>query len=160
MTNYAPSAAGQFRAFSAGRHPEGPVDPLAIEFLQQSRIRHGSTISGATALPRPPSPARRRRPDEHPGMWIARFDRQMPALSVTEVTRIAIDAAREQSATLQVVGVTPGGEGNYTEVIVNIAGCRTEPCRFSVGVFRDAPEVDVHQQIAGQLRRHIREHER
>jgi hypothetical protein len=54
----------------------------------------------------------------------------------------------------------PGGEGNYTEVIVNIAGCRTEPCRFSVGVFRDAQEAAVYRQIAGQLRRHSREHER
>jgi hypothetical protein len=84
----------------------------------------------------------------------------MHALTVTDVTRIATEAAREQSATLQVVGVTLGGEGNYTEVIVNSAGCRTEPCRFSVGVFRDAPEAEVHQQIAGQLRRHIREHDR
>ena len=84
----------------------------------------------------------------------------MHALTVTDVTRIATEAARDQSATLQVVGVTLGGEGNYTEVIVNIAGCRTEPCRFSIGVFRDAPEAEVHQQIAGQLRRHIREHER
>jgi arsenate reductase len=38
MTNYAPIAGGKFRAFSAGSHPKGSVDPLAIEFLQQSRI--------------------------------------------------------------------------------------------------------------------------
>ena len=82
----------------------------------------------------------------------------MPALTVTDVTRIATEVAREQSPTLQVVGVTIGGEGNYAEVIVNIAGCRAEPCRFSVGVFRDAPEATLHQEIAGQLRRHIREH--
>jgi hypothetical protein len=81
----------------------------------------------------------------------------MHALTVTDVTRIATEAAREQSATLQVVGVTLGGEGNYTEVIV-IAGCRTEPCRFSVGVFRDAPEAVLHREIAGQLQRHMREH--
>ena len=82
----------------------------------------------------------------------------MHALTVADVTRIATEAAREQSSTLQVVGVTIGGEGNYAEVIVNIAGCRAEPCRFSVGVFRDAPEEALHQEIAGQLRRHIREH--
>jgi hypothetical protein len=82
----------------------------------------------------------------------------MRALTVTDVTRIATDAAREQSSSLQVVGVTISGEGNYAEVIVNIAGCRAEPCRFSVGVFRDAPEAALHQEIAGQLRRHIREH--
>jgi len=82
----------------------------------------------------------------------------MHALTVTDVTRIATEAAREQSSTLQVVGVTLGGEGNYTEVIVNVAGCRTEPCRFSVGVFRDATEAVLHEEIAGKLRRHIREH--
>lgn len=38
MTNYAPIAGGKFRAFSAGSHPKGTVDPLAIEFLRQSRI--------------------------------------------------------------------------------------------------------------------------
>ena len=82
----------------------------------------------------------------------------MHALTVTDVTRIATEAAREQSPTLKVVGVTLGGEGNYTEIIVNIAGCQAEPCRFSVGVFRDAPEAVLHQEIAGQLQRHIREH--
>lgn len=39
MTNHPPIAGGKFRAFSAGSHPKGAVDPLAIEFLQQSRIR-------------------------------------------------------------------------------------------------------------------------
>jgi hypothetical protein len=82
----------------------------------------------------------------------------MHALTVTDVTRIATEAAREQSSNLQVVGVTLGGEGNYTEVIVNIAGCRAEPCRFSVGVFRDAPEAVLHEEIAGQIRKHMREH--
>jgi hypothetical protein len=82
----------------------------------------------------------------------------MHALTVADVTRIATEAAREQSSALQVVGVTLGGEGSYAEVIVNIAGCRAEPCRFSVGVFRDAPEAALHQEIAGKLRQHIREH--
>lgn len=38
MTNHPSIAGGKFRAFSAGSHPKGVVDPLAIEFLQQSRI--------------------------------------------------------------------------------------------------------------------------
>jgi arsenate reductase len=38
MMNHPPIAGGKFRAFSAGSHPKGAVDPLAIEFLQQSRI--------------------------------------------------------------------------------------------------------------------------
>jgi hypothetical protein len=82
----------------------------------------------------------------------------MQPLTVTDVTRIANEAAREQSPQLEVVAVTLGGEGNYAEVIVDIAGCRAEPCRFSVGVFRDSPPAVVHEEIAGQLHRHLREH--
>ena len=82
----------------------------------------------------------------------------MHTLTVTDVTRIATEAAREHSSTLQVVGVTLGGEGNYAEIIINVAGCQVEPCRFSVGIFRDAPEAVIHREIAGQLQRHIREH--
>jgi hypothetical protein len=82
----------------------------------------------------------------------------MQPLTVTDVTRIATQAAREQSTNLEVVAVTLGGEGNYAEVIIDIAGCRAEPCRFSVGVFRDAPPAVVHDEISGQLRRHIQQH--
>ena len=82
----------------------------------------------------------------------------MQHLTVTDVTRIATQAAREQSSQLEVVAVTLGGEGNYAEVIIDIAGCRAEPCRFSVGVFRNASPAVLHDEIAGQLQRHIREH--
>lgn len=84
----------------------------------------------------------------------------MQSLTVTDVTRIATQAAREQSTDLQVVAVTLGGEGNYAEVIIDIEGCRSEPCRFSVGIFRDAPPATVHDEIAGQMQRHMRDHGR
>ena len=92
------------------------------------------------------------------GTRLASFPLRMQPLTVTDVTRIANAAAREQSSQLEVVAVTLGGEGNYAEVIVDLAGCKTEPCRFSVGVFRDASPAVVHDEIAGQLQRHIREH--
>ena len=75
-----------------------------------------------------------RLPHEPPGTRLASFPVRMQPLTVTDVTRIATEAAREQSSQLEVVAVTLGGEGNYAEVIVDIAGCRAEPCRFSVGV--------------------------
>ena len=93
-----------------------------------------------------------------PGTRLASFPVRMQPLTVTDVTRIANEAAREQSSQLEVVAVMLGGEGNYAEVIVDIAGCKTEPCRFSVGVFRDASPAVVHNEIADQLQRHIREH--
>jgi hypothetical protein len=80
----------------------------------------------------------------------------MQHLTVSDVTRIATEAAREQSSSLRVVGVTLGGEGKYAEIIIDIAGCRRQPCRFSVGVFRDHPLAVVQQEIAGQLERHMR----
>jgi hypothetical protein len=83
----------------------------------------------------------------------------MAALNITDVTRIATEAAREQSSHLKVVGVTLGsGEGDYVEVLIEVTGCRKDPCRFSVGVFRSAPGSVVHDEIADTLRRHLREH--
>ena len=38
LTNHAPIGGGKFRAFSAGSHPKGAVDPLALELLGQHRI--------------------------------------------------------------------------------------------------------------------------
>lgn len=83
---------------------------------------------------------------------------EMQSLTVDDVKRIAADAAREQSSPLEVVGVTVGGEGSYAEVIIDITGCRTEPCRFSVGIFRDTHPKVIHDEIAGELRRHLRDH--
>lgn len=82
----------------------------------------------------------------------------MDDITVADVTRIATEAARQQSSSLQIVGVTLGGEGKYAEIIIDIAGCRLEPCRFSVGVFRDVAPAALREEIAGHLQRHIREH--
>jgi len=79
-------------------------------------------------------------------------------LTVTDVTRIATEAAREQSSRLKVIAVSLNARGSYAEVIIDLAGCRAEPCRFLVGVFRDASPAVAHDEIAGQLERHIRGH--
>ena len=38
LANHAGVAGGKFRAFSAGSHPKGAVDPLSLEILQQHHI--------------------------------------------------------------------------------------------------------------------------
>lgn len=82
-----------------------------------------------------------------------------PSLHVTDVTRIARDAASAQSAKLRVIGVTAGdGDGDYTEVIIDLEDCGTQPCRMSVGVFRNASEESVRDEIVKRLERHVREH--
>lgn len=249
MANHPPISGGKFRAYSAGSHPKGEVDPLAIEILRQSRISTNGLRSkswdefavtdapkldfvftvcdhaAAETCPvwpgRPmtahwgvPDPAAvttseqdRRRAFLDAAMVLRRriellsslpieiltrlalqsllddigrassaaesshlphepsrvhglraLPPSMQHLTITDVTRIATQAAREQSSQLEVVAVTVGGEGNYAEVIIDIAGCRAEPCRFSVGVFRNASPAVLHDEIAGQLQRHIREH--
>ncbi|MCA1561882.1 MAG: hypothetical protein LC804_16985 [Acidobacteria bacterium] len=53
----------------------------------------------------------------------------MPKLNVTDVNRIATAAARQESADLHVVGVTVNSGGSdYVEVVLDIHGCRDEPC--------------------------------
>jgi hypothetical protein len=77
-------------------------------------------------------------------------------LHVTDVTRIAREAVRQQSPDVAVVGVTAGDRnGNYAEVIIDIGNGRSEPRRISVGVFRNAPEQEVRQEIAASMHRHL-----
>ena len=52
------------------------------------------------------------------------------ALNITDVTRIATEAARQLSPRLHVVGVTSGGSGGeYAGVVVDMdmPGCPQEP---------------------------------
>lgn len=85
--------------------------------------------------------------------------RAMAKLNVLAITRIATNAAREVSADLQVAGVTLGaGGGEYAEVILNIRGCRKEPCQVALGVLRSETEPAVHAHITAKLRKHLKEH--
>ena len=80
----------------------------------------------------------------------------MADLNLSEVARIARDAAREHSLPVEVVGAVPGGaDGRYVEVLVSIDGCAREPCQVEVGVFRDVAEGRLRQEIGARLRQHI-----
>ena len=80
----------------------------------------------------------------------------MNVLNVAEMTRIAADAAHEQSEALEVIGVTLSGD--YAEVLLSIHGCRLPPCQMSLGVFRNMPEPEIRAELAEKLRRHFDEH--
>jgi hypothetical protein len=83
----------------------------------------------------------------------------MSQFDVEGVSRIAQEAAREQSAAVKVVGVVLGaGSGDYVEILVTIEGCAAEPCQFSLGVFRNSSEAAVKHAFSEQLRRHLEQH--
>jgi hypothetical protein len=83
----------------------------------------------------------------------------MSELDLDDLTRIAQEAASEMSPAVKVMGVILAGGGtDYVELLVNLEGCRAEPCRFSLGVFRNASEATLKREISAHLRRHLDEH--
>ena len=89
-----------------------------------------------------------------PGTMIAKLP-VMADLNLSEVARIAREAAREQSLPIEVVGVLGGADSRYVEILVNVDGCAREPCQFEMGVFRDLPEARLRQEIGARLRQHV-----
>ena len=86
----------------------------------------------------------------------------MPSLNVADVTRIASAAVRQQSADVEVVGVTLNtGGSDYVEIILDIRGCRSEvhPCQLVVGVFRNVAVSALETEILNALRHHLDEHQ-
>jgi hypothetical protein len=78
---------------------------------------------------------------------------EVDSLNITDVTRIAIAVARQLSPRLRVIGVTSGSRnGDYAEVVVDIDECRNEPCRVSLGVFRNTSESVLQHEIEDKLR--------
>jgi hypothetical protein len=82
-----------------------------------------------------------------------------PRLNVTNVTKIAREAARSTSRNLRVMGVALGDrDGDYAEVIIDLEECHSEPCRISIGIFRSASPETLRDEIVKHLQRHLREH--
>ena len=81
-------------------------------------------------------------------------------LTIADVTRIARQAARKESESLEVAGVTLGGgaDSDYVEVLVNIRGCSASPCQVAIGTFRDLSEAALGAEIARKLREHLDTH--
>jgi len=43
-------------------------------------------------------------------------------------------------------------------VILNIEGCRKQPCQVALGVLRDHTKSALHAEITAKLRDHLRDH--
>jgi hypothetical protein len=77
-------------------------------------------------------------------------------IDLTTVANIANDVASKANEKLEVVGVSPGtGDGSYTEIVMVVNGCRSEPCKISLGVFRDVSEPALRAQITEKLHEHL-----
>lgn len=77
-------------------------------------------------------------------------------IDLKRVAEIAAEIAHAEDPSLQIVGVSPGeGGGSYTEIMMVVAGCRAEPCKISLGVFRDVSEPDLRAAIAEKLHAHL-----
>jgi hypothetical protein len=80
------------------------------------------------------------------------------SLSLTEVRRIVAEVARQQTPTLEVVAARAEGDSSYTEVILTVRGCSTEPCRIIMGVSREASEAEFRTTVREQLEEHLNDH--
>jgi hypothetical protein len=77
----------------------------------------------------------------------------MGSLTMTDVTRIATEAAGQLSPRLRVVGVTHGAaDGDYTEVVVDVVEGHKDPRRLCLGVFRNTSASVLRREIADKLR--------
>ena len=75
-------------------------------------------------------------------------------LSISDVARIAAEAARAASPALTVTGVTVTGGSGYSEILVYDDGRPADP-HSTVGVFRDIPESALRAEIIATLRRDL-----
>ena len=82
----------------------------------------------------------------------------LPSLNITDITRIAREAASAQSPNLRVMGVSGDSDGDYAEVIIDLEECREPPSRVSVGIFRNTSPDAIRAEITTHLERHIRHH--
>ena len=83
----------------------------------------------------------------------------MEPLDLAELTRAAQEVAASQTPKLTVVGILlRSRESDYVELLLNIDGCRREPCQLEVGMFRNVTEAAMKQVLSQKLRQHLKEH--
>jgi hypothetical protein len=82
-------------------------------------------------------------------------------MKLKEVGRIAAEVAQQLNANLDVVATLPSEESTtYSEVLLTVRGCASEPCRVVLSVRRDEPEGRVRAALTDALRKHLAQHAR
>lgn len=80
-------------------------------------------------------------------------------MDLVNLRRAAQEIATSCSPALSVVGVLPrAGGSDYIELLINIEGCREEPCQIHVGVFGNTSEAALKQELSAKLRAHLESH--
>ena len=80
-------------------------------------------------------------------------------VDVDKIRRMAQETAALYSPSLKVVGVlSRTGGSDYVELLINIEGCRQEPCQLHLGLFRNTSEAVLKQQLSAKLRAHLESH--
>ena len=74
-----------------------------------------------------------------------------PSLDLSNVTRIARQAASEQALPHEVVGVSLNGGSDYVEILVTADDGHGESSLFVVGAFRNVSEASLRRDIISRL---------
>jgi hypothetical protein len=74
-----------------------------------------------------------------------------PSLDLSNVTRIARQAASEQALPHEVVGVSLNGGSDYVEILVTKDDPDSEPSLFVIGAFRNVSEASLRRDIISRL---------
>ena len=75
--------------------------------------------------------------------------------SLETIRVVAAEVANERYGNVEVVGVRGSADGDYVEIHLIKDGCQLEPCRVTVGVFRDTARGSLRAAIAEALRYHL-----
>ena len=74
-----------------------------------------------------------------------------PSLDLSNVTRIARQAASEQVLPHEVVGVSLSGGSDYVEILVTKDDPGNDPSLFVVGAFRNVSEASFRRDIISRF---------
>ena len=80
------------------------------------------------------------------------------SLAADTITEISRSVAAEHSSQIEVLGVASSeGGSDRIELLITIAGCHNEPCRFLINLPRSGV-VELEAELRSKLREALRNH--